>query len=124
MDKIPEIYLGGVDRGDQSNPDFPAEVFPTVVLVFGDGVGLCQQQEPVTRFVGFFQGDLQLGNEIRFAVSVLCFVDIRADAGPRPADLIADDRFVSAFEQLYQFKYLNGESDRDVGEFVGFFHDL
>ena len=75
-----------------------------------DGVGLCQQQKPITGFVGFFQRDLQFGYEIRFAVGVLRFVDICADAGSRPADLIANDRFVSIFELLNQFQYLDGKA--------------
>ena len=100
--RLLQIALGGVDRGDQGDPNFPAEIFQTVVFVSGDGVGLCQQQKPITGLVGFLQGDLQSGYEIRFAVGVLRLVDIRADAGSRSADLIADDRFVLCFELFDQ----------------------
>ena len=116
--RLLQIALGGVDRGDQGDPDLPAEIFQTVVFRRSDGVGLCQQQKPITRFIGFLQGDLQFGYEIRFAVGVLRLVDIRADAGSRPADLIADDRVVSDFELFEQVQDLNRESYGQVGKFV------
>ena len=108
--RLLRIPLGGVDRGDQGDSDFPAEVFQSVVLLRGDGVGLYQQQKPITGLVGFLQRNLQFGYEIRLAVGILRFVDIRADAGSRPADLIANDRFVSIFELWNQFQYLDGKA--------------
>ena len=63
--RLLQVRLRCVDRGDQRDPDLPAEIFQTVIFRRGDGVGLCQQQKPITGLVGFLQGDLQLGNEIR-----------------------------------------------------------
>ena len=63
-------------------------------------IGFSKQQQPVTGFVGFFQGDLKFCDEIRFAVGILCFVDICSDTGSSSADLIGDDR-VSLFFQIF-----------------------
>ena len=123
MPRLLQITLGGIDRGNQGDPDFPAEIFQAVIFRVGDGIGLDQQQKPITGLIGFLQRDLQLGYEIRLAVGILRLVDIRADAGSRSADLIADDRFVLILEKFDKIEYLNGESDRYIGEFVGvFFH--
>ena len=101
------VRFCGVDRGDQGDPDFPAEIFQTGIFGFVDDTCFDQEQQPVTRFVRLLQGNLQVGNEIRFALGILRFVDVRSDAGSRSADLIANDRLVPAFEILDQIQYFN-----------------
>ena len=53
--------------------------------------------------------EIQFGNKIRFAVSVLRFVDICSDTRSGSADLIGNDRFVLAFQEFHQIEYLHGK---------------
>ena len=62
--------------------------------------------------------DLQFGDEIRFAVSILRFVNIGSDTGSGSADLIGDDRFVLTFQKLYQIEYLHGKINGKCTQFA------
>ncbi len=83
-----------------------------------DHIGFCQQQKPVTCFIGFFQCNLKFGYEIRSTVSILCFMDIGTDTGAGTTNLIADDRFVLTFEKLDQIQYFNSEGNGKINQFV------
>ena len=99
-------FLCRIDRFYQHYPNLR-----TIVIKFSifDCVYIiCFQQkfQPVTCFVGFFEGNLQFGDEIRFAVGILCFVYVCSDTGSGSADLIGNDRFVLTFQEFYQVQYL------------------
>ena len=49
---------------------------------------------------------------------ILRFVDIRADAGSGSAELIADDRFVSALKIFDKIQDFDGENSRYFNKFV------
>ncbi len=93
-----DILFRCIDRCNQSYSDFPAKIFQPFKFSSWENVGFVQQQQPVTCFIGFFQGNLQLGNKISLTLSILGFVDIGSDTGSGSADLITDDRFVLAFK--------------------------
>ena len=50
---------------------------------------------------------MQFGDEIRFPVGVLRFVNVCSDTGSGSADLIGNDRFVLAFQEFHQIENLN-----------------
>ena len=56
--------------------------------------------------------------EIRFAVGILCFMDIRPDTGSGSADLIGNDRIVLTFQKLYQIEYLHGKINGKCTQFA------
>ena len=89
-----------------------------VIFTGNDIIGFSKQQQPVACFVGFFQGDLKFCDEIRFAVSILRFVDICSDTGSGSANLIGDDRFVLAFQEFYQIEDFNSKRYRQINKFV------
>ena len=106
------IFFGRVDGFDQHYPDLKTGIVQFLILGRIDIIGFQQKFKPVTGFIGFFQGDLQLGNEIRFTVCILRFVNICADAGPGTADLIGNNCFMPAFQHFDQIEDLDGEIDR------------
>ena len=56
--------------------------------------------------------------EIRFAMGILRFVDIRSDTGSGSADLIGNDRFVLTFQKLYQIENLHGKINGKCTQFA------
>ena len=107
-----------INRCNQSYPDFPTKIFQPFIFSSWNNVGFVQQQQPVTCFVGFFQGNLQFGNKISLTVSILSFVDISSDTGSGSADLITDDRFVLTFKIFDQIQNFNRKGNREINEFV------
>ena len=71
--------FGRVDGGDEDAFDCQTIVehggCHRVIQLFG----LLQNVQPILGFCRLFQSDMKLCNEIRFAISVLGFVDICAD---------------------------------------------
>ncbi len=54
-----DMLFGCIDRCNQGYSDFPAKIFQSVVFCGNNDICLIQQQQSVTCFVGFFQGNLQ-----------------------------------------------------------------
>ena len=56
--------------------------------------------QPVLRFSRFLQRNMQLGNKIRSAVSILRLIDIRADRGTAAEDLLCQNCLVFRFDKI------------------------
>ena len=57
---------------------------------------------------------MQFGDKIRFAVSILRFVDVRPDTGSGSADLIGNDRFALVFKNFTKFSICTAKSTDNV----------
>ena len=89
-----------IDRFDEHDPDLRTGIVQFLVSDWSDIIGFQEQFQPVTGFVGFFQCDLQFGDEIRLPMCILRFMDIGADAGSRSADLVGNNGFSLIFSGL------------------------
>ena len=107
-----------IDRLYQHNPDLRTDTIQFLISCIINIICFQQKFQPVTRFVGFFEGDLQFGDEIRFAVGVLCFVYVCSDTGSGSADLIGNNRFVLAFQEFHQIENLNRKVNRKCTQFA------
>lgn len=98
----PGVFLRRVDRGDEHAANRAA----LIVDIFGrlpvKDTRLYKNFKPVFRFIAFLQRDLQLCDEIGFAVRVFRLADICADACRGTFQLI-DKRRMS----FYVFAELN-----------------
>ena len=69
-------------------------------LRFRQIFGHHQQSEPILRFSGFLQGDLQFGDKIRFADTIDGFICVGSDAGSAPDNLIGNHCFMLFFGKV------------------------
>lgn len=66
--------------------------------------------DPIIRLIAFFQRDLELVDEIRFAGCIISFMDVGDNAGPAAEQLIDDGSCLTAsFHCITQTDYLDSE---------------
>ena len=75
--------------------------------------------QPILCFGGLFQGNMELSDEVSFAVSVLRFVNVRTNGSAAAQDLLGQDRFVLCFEKITVKLYdsrteINGFFNQDI----------
>ena len=103
------VLLCGTDGGDEQTADIAAELFGMVVRLLVDAVCLEQELQPIAGFVGFLQGNFQLGYEIFSTLCILGFVDICTDGGPGSTKLLCHIRTLGDRDMIHQIHNDSGK---------------
>ena len=102
----------GVDGGCQEFDELGTDAFQTIVFLLGDRAGAIEKLQPIAGLAGLLQRNLQFGDEVGSALSIVCFADVGSDGSTAAAKLGGNDKFLFLPEPPGQFYDLYGEVHR------------